>query len=182
MTLLYSFCKALARFQEVTNRYTQEKQTVRWLISFLYFYSLLQVLWTLSSEGTLALIDMCLLWIMVKVDELLKQRDSIHSSFSVVKTPSGSNLSNGSSSKAQGDESKGDGASVGEEGGSESRDKSKRKWFNLNLKGSDKKVGWPHFKRRFVVSLFYSLKQMCPWGVALCVGIYIYMFIRMVCW
>ncbi|KAL0682803.1 hypothetical protein Bca4012_049651 [Brassica carinata] len=76
-----------------------------------------------------------------KVDELLKQRDSIHSSFSVVKTPSGSNLSNGSSSKAQGDESKGDGASVGEEGGSESRDKSKRKWFNLNLKGSDKKVG-----------------------------------------
>nr|VDC87916.1 unnamed protein product [Brassica rapa] len=102
MTLLYSFCKALARFQEVTNRYTQEKQTV---------------------------------------DELLKQRDSIHSSFSVVKTPSGSNLSNGSSSKAQGDESKGDGDSVGEEGGSESRDKSKRKWFNLNLKGSDKKVG-----------------------------------------
>ncbi|CAN6851745.1 unnamed protein product, partial [Brassica oleracea] len=94
--------KALTRFQEVTNRYTQEKQTV---------------------------------------DELLKQRDSIHSSFSVVKTPSGSNLSNGSSSKAQGDESKGDGASVGEEGGSESRDKSKRKWFNLNLKGSDKKVG-----------------------------------------
>ncbi|KAF8053227.1 hypothetical protein N665_1446s0001 [Sinapis alba] len=94
--------KALARFQEVTNRYTQEKQTV---------------------------------------DELLKQRDSIHSSFSVVKTPSGSNLSNGSSSKAQGDESKGDGDSVGEDGGSESRDKSKRKWFNLNLKGSDKKLG-----------------------------------------
>lgn len=91
--------------------------------------------------GTVAFIDMCLVWMMVKVDELLKQRDSIHSSFSVVKTPSGSNLSNGSSSKAQGDESKGDGDSVGEEGGSESRDKSKRKWFNLNLKGSDKKVG-----------------------------------------
>ncbi|ESQ28431.1 hypothetical protein EUTSA_v10018637mg [Eutrema salsugineum] len=94
--------KALARFQEVTNRYTQEKQTV---------------------------------------DELLKQRDTIHSSFSAVKTPSGSNLSNGSSSKAQGEESKGDGDSAGEEGGSESRDKSKRKWFNLNLKGSDKKLG-----------------------------------------
>ncbi|CAH2066147.1 unnamed protein product [Thlaspi arvense] len=94
--------KALARFQEVTNRYTQEKQTV---------------------------------------DELLKQRDTIHSSFSAVKTPSGNNLSNGSSSKAQGEESKGDGDSPGEEG-SESRDKSKRKWFNLNLKGSsDKKLG-----------------------------------------
>lgn len=95
--------KALARFQEVTTRYTQEKQTV---------------------------------------DELLKQRDSIHSSFSVVKTPpSGNNLSNGSSSKAQGDEQKGDGDCAGEEGGTESRDKSKRKWFNLNIKGSDKKLG-----------------------------------------
>ncbi|KAG2322600.1 hypothetical protein Bca4012_057295 [Brassica carinata] len=94
--------KALARFQEVTTRYTQEKQTV---------------------------------------DELLKQRDSIHSSFSVVKTQSGNNLSNGSSSKTQGDEPKGDGDSPGEEGGAESRDKSKRKWFNLNIKGSDKKLG-----------------------------------------
>uniref|UniRef100_A0A1J3F041 Chaperone protein dnaJ 15 n=1 Tax=Noccaea caerulescens TaxID=107243 RepID=A0A1J3F041_NOCCA len=94
--------KALARFQEVTNRYTQEKQTV---------------------------------------DELLKQRDTIHSSFSVVKTQSGNNLSNGSSSKAQGEESKGDGDSAGEEGGSESKDRSKRKWFNLNIKGSDKKLG-----------------------------------------
>ncbi|CAE5963407.1 unnamed protein product [Arabidopsis arenosa] len=94
--------KALARFQEVTNRYTQEKQTV---------------------------------------DELLKQRDTIHSTFSVVKTPSSKNLSNGSSSKAQGEESKGDGDSAGEEGGTESRDKSKRKWFNLNLKGSDKMLG-----------------------------------------
>ncbi|CAA7058199.1 unnamed protein product [Microthlaspi erraticum] len=94
--------KALARFQEVTNRYTQEKQTV---------------------------------------DELLKQRDTIHSSFSVVKTPSGNNMSNGSSSKAQGEESKGDGDSAGEEGGSESKDRSKRKWFNLNIKGSDKKLG-----------------------------------------
>ncbi|CAH8312225.1 unnamed protein product [Eruca vesicaria subsp. sativa] len=91
--------KALARFQEVTNRYTHEKQTV---------------------------------------DELLNQRDSIHSSFSVVKTPSGSN---GSSSKAQGDEMKGDADSVSEEVGSERGDKSKRKWFSLNLKGSDKKFG-----------------------------------------
>ncbi|XP_010551251.1 PREDICTED: chaperone protein dnaJ 15 [Tarenaya hassleriana] len=97
--------KALARFQEVTNRYTQEKQTV---------------------------------------DELLKQRDVIHSSFTVVKTPSGqsgssSNLSNGSSSKIPGEDPKAD--SAGEEGGSDGKDKSKRKWFNLNLKGSDKKLG-----------------------------------------
>ncbi|PIN00652.1 Molecular chaperone (DnaJ superfamily) [Handroanthus impetiginosus] len=90
--------KALARFQEVTNRYGQEKQLV---------------------------------------DELLKQRDSIHSSFTVATSlafPSGSgHLNNGSSSKIPC-------GSPGEEGSSDSKDKStKKKWFNLNLRGSDKK-------------------------------------------
>lgn len=48
---------------------------------------------------------------------------------------SGSNLSNGSSSKINGDES------PGEDGGSDGKDKSgKKKWFNLNLRGSDKKL------------------------------------------
>lgn len=98
--------KALARFQEVTNRYSQEKQSV---------------------------------------DELLKQRDTIHSSFTVTKTlstssTSGNNLSNGSSSKVPGEDSKGE--SPAEDGSSDGKDKSaKKKWFNLNLKGSDKKVG-----------------------------------------
>ncbi|XP_015895555.1 chaperone protein dnaJ 15 [Ziziphus jujuba] len=96
--------KALARFQEVTNRYTQEKQNV---------------------------------------DELLKQRDTIHSSFSVTRTAnngSSSSLSNGSSSKIPGEDSKAE--SPSEDGGSEGKDKStKKKWFNLNLKGSDKKLG-----------------------------------------
>ncbi|KAG5153143.1 hypothetical protein JHK84_029615 [Glycine max] len=92
--------KALARYQEVTDRYTKEKQSV---------------------------------------DELLKQRDGIHSSFTIVKSTnisgSGSNLSNGSSSKINGDES------PGEDGGSDGKDKSgKKKWFNLNLRGSDKKL------------------------------------------
>nr|GMD27716.1 chaperone protein DnaJ 15 [Ipomoea batatas] len=98
--------KALARFQEVTNRYTQEKQTV---------------------------------------DELLKQRDTIHSAFTVarsvvVATSSGSgNFSNGSSSRILGDDFKAE--SPGEDGTPESKDKSsKKKWFNLNLKGSDKKT------------------------------------------
>ncbi|KAE9611767.1 hypothetical protein Lal_00011732 [Lupinus albus] len=90
---------ALARYQEVTDRYTKEKQSV---------------------------------------DELLKQRDSIHSSFTVVKstTISGSSsiLGNGSSSKISGDGSP-------EDGGSDGKDKSgKKKWFNLNLKGSDKSL------------------------------------------
>ncbi|CAA3019471.1 chaperone protein dnaJ 15 [Olea europaea var. sylvestris] len=89
--------KALARFQEVTNRYNQEKQSV---------------------------------------DELLKQRDSVHSSFTVsrsVATTGGSgHFSNGSSDfKSE---------SPGEEGSSDMKDKSsKKKWFNLNLKGSEKK-------------------------------------------
>ncbi|KAH1063865.1 hypothetical protein J1N35_028852 [Gossypium stocksii] len=91
--------KALARFQEVTNRYTQEKQSV---------------------------------------DELLKQRDSIHATFTVTRPPSGiSNLSNGSSSKVPGETE-----SPMEDGNSDGKDKSgKKKWFNLNLMGSDKKLG-----------------------------------------
>lgn len=96
--------KALARFQEVTNRYSQEKQTV---------------------------------------DELLKQRDTIHSSFTVARsviTAGGSgHFSNGSSSKYPSEDFKAD--SPGEDSSSDSKDKSgKKKWFNLNLKGSDKKV------------------------------------------
>ncbi|KAJ6721165.1 DNAJ DOMAIN (PROKARYOTIC HEAT SHOCK PROTEIN) [Salix viminalis] len=89
--------KALARFQEVTNRYSQEKQSV---------------------------------------DELLKQRDSIHASFTVSKMVS--YLSNGSTSNVIGDDSKAE--SPVEDGGSDGKDKSsKKKWFNLNLKGSEKK-------------------------------------------
>ncbi|KAL3654430.1 Chaperone protein dnaJ 15 [Castilleja foliolosa] len=92
--------KALARFQEVTNRYSQEKQSI---------------------------------------DEMLKQRDSIHSCFTVSRSlavPSGSaQFSNGSSNnKFTGEERPGD------EGSSDSKDKSsKKKWFNLNIKSSDKK-------------------------------------------
>ncbi|KAF5751910.1 hypothetical protein HS088_TW02G00929 [Tripterygium wilfordii] len=93
--------KALARFQEVTNRYSQEKQSV---------------------------------------DELLKEREGIHASFSVSRNigGSGSNLSNGSSSKIPGEDSNVE--SPGEDGDSDGKEKSaKKKWFNLNLKGSDKK-------------------------------------------
>ncbi|XVE92593.1 hypothetical protein REPUB_Repub01dG0111800 [Reevesia pubescens] len=92
--------KALARFQEVTNRYSQEKQSV---------------------------------------DELLKQRDSIHASFTATKAPNtiGVNLSNGNSSKVPGETE-----SLSEDVNSDGKDKSaKKKWFNLNLKGSDKKLG-----------------------------------------
>ncbi|TQD71732.1 hypothetical protein C1H46_042739 [Malus baccata] len=98
--------KALQRFQEVTNRYTQEKQSV---------------------------------------DELLKQRDHIHSSFTITRTNSvivgsGSGMANGSTSKNPGEDSKAE--SPVEDGGSDGKDKSgKKKWFNLNLKGSDKKLG-----------------------------------------
>ncbi|KAG8382874.1 hypothetical protein BUALT_Bualt05G0124700 [Buddleja alternifolia] len=88
--------KALARFQEVTKRYIEEKQSV---------------------------------------DELLKERDSIHSSFTVERSVA---LSNGSSSKLPGEDYKPE--SPGEDTSSDTKDKStKKKWFNLNLKGSDKK-------------------------------------------
>jgi len=76
------------------------------------------------------------------VDELLKERDSIHSTFTVAKSisisGSGSNLSNGSTSKISGEDSKVEGPL--EDGGSDGKDRSgKKKWFNLNLKGSDKR-------------------------------------------
>ncbi|XP_071735619.1 chaperone protein dnaJ 15 [Rutidosis leptorrhynchoides] len=98
--------QALARFQEVTSRYTQEKQNV---------------------------------------DELLKQRDSIQSSFTVARSVvvgSGSNsqVSNGGGSYTKVSGGEGESSnSPNEEGTSDS--KSKKKWFNLNLKGSsDKKA------------------------------------------
>lgn len=76
----------------------------------------------------------------MQVDELLKQRDGIHSSFTIVKSTNvsgnGSNFSNGSSSKMTGEES------PSEDGGSDGKDKSgKKKWFNLNIRGSDKRLG-----------------------------------------
>lgn len=80
-----------------------------------------------------------------QVDELLKQRDSIHSSFTVTRSVipsngSSSSFSNGTNSKAT-EEFKPE--SPGEDGSSDGKDKSsKKKWFNLNLKGSDKKSGW----------------------------------------
>ncbi|KAM7276214.1 hypothetical protein ACFE04_018080 [Oxalis oulophora] len=91
--------KALARFQEVTNKYSQEKQAV---------------------------------------DELLKERDGIQSSFTInraMNTASGNNTS-----KLAGEDQKDDNSSSWEDGSADGKDKSsKKKWFNLNLKGSDKK-------------------------------------------
>ncbi|CAI9761965.1 unnamed protein product [Fraxinus pennsylvanica] len=71
------------------------------------------------------------------VDELLKRRDNIHSSFTVsrsVPNASGSEpLGNGSSSKSPGEDLKS--KSLVEEGSSHSKGKStKKKWFGLNLK------------------------------------------------
>ena len=79
-----------------------------------------------------------------QVDDLLKQRDNIHCSFTVTKvvnsSGSGSGLSNGSGSKIVGEDSKAE--SPVDDGSSDGRDKSgKKKWFNLNLKGADKKLG-----------------------------------------
>ncbi|MFS8021929.1 putative DnaJ domain, Chaperone J-domain superfamily [Helianthus anomalus] len=98
--------QALARFQEVTNRYTQEKQNV---------------------------------------DELLKQRDSIQSSFTAgrsVVVGSGSNTqassNGGNHTKAPGGGDGENSNSPYEEGTSDS--KTKKKWFNLNLKGERKSV------------------------------------------
>lgn len=83
---------------------------------------------------------------------MLKQRDSIHSSFTVTRVSSNSSgssaisngISNGSSSKAPSEDSNAE-YSILEDGSTDGKDKStKKKWFNLNLKGSDRKLGWEY--------------------------------------
>ncbi|KAJ6854125.1 chaperone protein dnaJ 15 [Iris pallida] len=95
--------KALAQFQEVTNRYSQEKQSV---------------------------------------DELLKQRDSIHASFTIARNvnSNGGSTGAGSSSKVPNDEAYAESAAP-DDTSVDNKDKAnKKKWFNLNLSRSDKKA------------------------------------------
>lgn len=72
---------------------------------------------------------------MIQVDDLLKQRDGIHSSFTVVQTL---NVSGSSGSGKTPDEAKTESPAEDLDGKEKS---SKKRWFNLNLKGSDKKIG-----------------------------------------
>ncbi|GFS32843.1 chaperone DnaJ-domain superfamily protein [Actinidia rufa] len=159
--------KALARFQEVTNRYSQEKQSISCADRMVAHVTVFGVCGLVSSIRTQWCNQKSILstferiqnsTVVVegssevgealgKVDELLKQRDTIHSSFTVTRSivTSGTHVSNGSSSssysnKVPVEDFKDD--SPGEDGSSDGKDKSsKKKWFNLNLKGSDKKSG-----------------------------------------
>ncbi|EEE54677.1 hypothetical protein OsJ_01978 [Oryza sativa Japonica Group] len=100
--------KALARFQEVTNRYTQEKEASCSL--------------NVDSELCESM-----------VDDMLRERDDIHSSFTTERTMVNS-VGAGSSSSRYPTESP-------ENGNIDGKDKSsKKKWFNLNLNRSDKKA------------------------------------------
>ncbi|KAK9091354.1 hypothetical protein Sjap_024531 [Stephania japonica] len=90
--------KALAQYQEVSNRYTQEKQCV---------------------------------------DDLLKQRDGIHASFTTSATVKTLNQ-NGGSNKFSVEEFAAQNQE--EDISSDGKDKSaKKKWFNINLRTPDKK-------------------------------------------
>ncbi|CAA7410439.1 unnamed protein product [Spirodela intermedia] len=90
--------KAMAHFQEVKNRYNEEKQSV---------------------------------------DELLKERDTIHSSFTTVQTLVNCSGSSSGTSKVPSDPPKAD--TPLEYGSDDGKDKFRKKWFNLNLNRSDKK-------------------------------------------
>jgi hypothetical protein len=90
--------KALARFQEVTTRYMQEKEAV---------------------------------------DDMLRERDDIHSAFTTERTMA-SSVGVASSSRYPAEQSR---AESPENGNIDGRDKSsKKKWFNLNLNRSDKRA------------------------------------------
>ncbi|CAL9040011.1 unnamed protein product [Musa banksii] len=130
--------KALARFQEVTNKYNQEKQSFLSyiLISLLSNVTLLHQYLHCQMRERLYWFDEYV--ILLQVDELLKQRDTIHSSFTTVRTMINSSGVTGSSSKIPNDDSRLD--SPAEDGSFDGKDKSnKKKWFNLNLNRSDKK-------------------------------------------
>ena len=72
----------------------------------------------------------------LQVDELLKNRDTVHSSFTVCR-PANHNDTGLGNGKV--DDSKA--YTSGEDGGSDGKEKpTKKKWFNLNLR-SDKKLG-----------------------------------------
>ncbi|KAG2588955.1 chaperone protein dnaJ 15-like [Panicum virgatum] len=91
--------KALARFQEVTNRYTQEREAV---------------------------------------DDMLRERDNIHCSFTTERTLVNPVGAGSSSSRYTTEHSIPESPENGSVNG---RDKSgKKKWFNLNLDRSDKKA------------------------------------------
>ncbi|KAM0881761.1 hypothetical protein ACQ4PT_032745 [Festuca glaucescens] len=91
--------KALARFQEVTTRYTQEKEAV---------------------------------------DDMLRERDDIHSAFTTERTILSSVGPSSSSSRYPAEQSR---TESPENGNVDGRDKSsKKKWFNLNLNRSDKRA------------------------------------------
>ncbi|RLN24621.1 chaperone protein dnaJ 15 [Panicum miliaceum] len=91
--------KALARFQEVTNRYTQEREAV---------------------------------------DDMLRERDNIHCSFTTERTLVNPVGAGSSSSRYTTEHSIPESP---ENGSVDGRDKSgKKKWFNLNLNRSDKKA------------------------------------------
>lgn len=91
----------------------------------------------------------------MQVDELLKRRDNIHSSFTVSRPVNHNDIASGLSN-GKADDSKV--YNSGEDGGSDGKDKpTKKKWFNLNLKGSDKKLGWDymgHFEYCFSLGSF----------------------------
>ncbi|MQL90873.1 hypothetical protein Taro_023470 [Colocasia esculenta] len=70
------------------------------------------------------------------VDELLKQRDTIHSSFTSNRTVMNYN---GSSSNTKPPSEVPNVENPSEDGSADGKDKSRKKWFNLNLNRSDKK-------------------------------------------
>lgn len=91
--------KALARFQEATTRYTQEKEAV---------------------------------------DDMLRERDDIHSSFTTERTITSSLGAGSSSSRYPVEQNK---TESPENGNIDGREKStKKKWFNLNLNRSDRRA------------------------------------------
>ncbi|KAF6134965.1 hypothetical protein GIB67_037492 [Kingdonia uniflora] len=130
--------KALARFQEVTNRYSQEKQSVPSVENDMGTLNIVELSVSLKLPPPLSSIPNSSP--MHSVDELLKERDSIHSSFTIACPLDAGGTSSSSTGRVPTEDFNLKAQSPGED--ADGKDKSnKKKWFNLNLKGSDKKLG-----------------------------------------
>ncbi|KAG6512605.1 hypothetical protein ZIOFF_030730 [Zingiber officinale] len=134
--------KALAQFQEVSNKYIQEKQCVRqWSDGLKLVFR--DVLGMASLEPYWAKHDTKKTWpngLMLNltqapsVDELLKEREDVHSTFTVQSGVANGDVS--SSRKTPSEDYKLDSPN----GSPDAKDKSnKKKWFSFNGSRSDKK-------------------------------------------
>lgn len=126
------YWQVLAQFTEMTSRYAREMQAVSYSAMKLYSQTITE--WALNEFKFLWMIHL-----LLQIDELLKQRNEIHASYTTgppIKRSSSRNRSRSSSKEIKED------GEVREKKPS-LRDRAKKKrWYNLHLKVDKRKPCW----------------------------------------